>query len=108
MKNPGKITRENILYHRNIDSYSISSVIAFRWPGVPYQMIRKKSSVYAGLRTFGKKSGDEKVEIHGSGSLFVDDTIHDGAEQKSFFLGWFLWIFQNIIDVFYLFPEIFF
>jgi len=32
MKNPGKITRENILYHRNIDSYSISSVIAFRWP----------------------------------------------------------------------------
>ena len=33
MKNPGKITRENILYHRNIDSYSISSVIAFRWPG---------------------------------------------------------------------------
>ena len=65
----------------------------------------EKSSVYAGLRTFGKKSGDEKVEIHGSGSLFVDDTIHDGAEQKSFFLGWFLWIFQNIIDVFYLFPE---
>ena len=41
MKNPGKITRENILYHRNIDSYSISSGIAFRWPGVPYQMIRK-------------------------------------------------------------------
>ena len=68
----------------------------------------EKSSVYAGLRTFGKKSGDEKVEIHGSGSLFIDDTIHDGAEQKSFFLGWFLWIFQNIIDVFYLFSEIFF
>ena len=33
MKNPGKITRENILYHRNIDSYNISSVIAFRWTG---------------------------------------------------------------------------
>lgn len=68
----------------------------------------EKSSVYAGLRTFGEKSGNEKVKIHGSGSFFVDDTIHDGAEQKSFFLGWFLWIFQNIIDVFYLFPEIFF
>ena len=27
-----EITRENILYHRNIDSYSISSGIAFRWP----------------------------------------------------------------------------
>ena len=55
-----------------------------------------------------QKSGNEKVEIHGPGSFFIDDTIHDGAEQKSFFLGWFLWIFQNIIDVFYLFPEIFF
>lgn len=55
MKNPGKITRENILYHRNIDSYSISSVIAFRWPGVPYQMIKEKTSVYAGLRAFGTK-----------------------------------------------------
>ena len=41
MKNPGKITRENILYHRNIDSYNISSGIALRWTGVPYQMIRK-------------------------------------------------------------------
>ena len=52
-----------------------------------------------------QKSGNEKVEIHGPGSFFIDDTIHDGAEQKSFFLGWFLRIFQNIIDVFYLFPE---
>lgn len=32
MKNPEKITRENILYHRNIDSYNISSGIALRWP----------------------------------------------------------------------------
>lgn len=55
-----------------------------------------------------QKSRNEKVEIHGPGSFFIDDTIHDGAEQKSFFLGWFFWIFQNIIDVFYLFPEIFF
>lgn len=63
------------------------------------------------MRVYGlseQKSGNEKVEIHGPGSFFIDDTIHDGAEQKSFFLGWFLRIFQNIIDVFYLFPEIFF
>ena len=81
---------------------------AFRWTGVPYQMIRK-NPVF--MRVYGlseQKSGNEKVEIHGPGSFFIDDTIHDGAEQKSFFLGWFFWIFQNIIDVFYLFPEIFF
>lgn len=108
MKNPGKITRENILYHRNIDSYSISSGIAFRWPGVPYQMIRKNPVFMRVCGLSEQKSGNEKVEIHGPGSFFIDDTIHDGAEQKSFFLGWFLWIFQNIIDVFYLFPEIFF
>ena len=70
-------------------------------------MIRK-NPVF--MRVYGlseQKSGNEKVEIHGPGSFFIDDTIHDGAEQKSFFLGWFLRIFQNIIDVFYLFPEIF-
>ena len=71
-------------------------------------MIRKNPVFMRVCGLSEKKSGDEKVEIHGSRSLFVDDTIHDGAEQKSFFLGWFLWIFQNIIDVFYLFPEIFF
>ena len=78
------------------------------WTGVPYQMIKEKSQCLCGFAGFRNKIKKRKVEIHGPGSFFIDDTIHDGAEQKSFFLGWFFWIFQNIIDVFYLFPEIFF
>ena len=43
---------------------------AFRWTGVPYQMIREKTSVYAGLRTFGTKIRKRKSRNTWSRKLF--------------------------------------
>ena len=43
---------------------------AFRWTGVPYQMIREKNSVYAGLRDFGTKIRKRKSRNTWSRKLF--------------------------------------
>ena len=86
MKNPGKITRENILYHRNIDSYSISSVIAFRWPGVQYQMISQKSQYLCGFAGFsGWKIKKQKSQNTSFQKIFHRryDPRWSGAEVPS-------------------------
>lgn len=89
----------------------IAQIIMSQYGGPEFntRWYARKASIYAGLRAFRDgKSRNKKVKIHRSRRFFIDDTIHDGAEQKSLLLGWLLWIFQNIINVFYLFPEIFF